>query len=63
MVSIKLHRVQTNTAGEKANAESSKIPFTEITLSLNLEMGRMREVSWKGEEGKVTKGIIGYKGV
>ena len=64
MVSIKLYRVQTNTAGEKANAESSKIPFTEITLSrLNLEMGRMREVSWKGEEGKVTKGIIGYKGV
>ena len=52
---VSKHRVQTNTAAEKANAESSKIPFTEITLSPSLEMGRKRKVSWKGEEGKVTK--------
>lgn len=52
---VSKHRVQTNTAAEKANAESSKIPFTEITLSPSLEMGMKRKVSWKGEEGKVTK--------
>ena len=47
---VSKHRVQTNTAAEKANAESSKIPFTEITLSPSLEMGR------KGDERKLREG-------
>ena len=44
----KLHRVQTNKAGEKANAESSKILFTEITLSPSLESSCLAiQLQWR----------------